>query len=270
MRIKAFSVIKNEEDIIEDWIYHYLYLCGDNNVHIIVNDTTDRTISILEKFKGKVTVDVKFGEKVQKGYNGRMIESYHNHIHSVIDRYRTECDVILPVDADEFLVKMVKDDQISCSKQEIIETIETYFNSKYDKYRVGWTEAVLTREIYDDPLLEVQDFIYASAEKMQKDSKMFFRAQDLVSVFPGQHDGESRREECLFTNLSLVHFRFRGASHFVNKVNKFPKRFAYYQRQNFQKYMNNHQIHLSDRTLILEKFQDLKFREHLIAARKYK
>ena len=53
MRVKIFTMVKNEDDIIEDWINYHGKIFGYKNLHIIDNYSNDDTYNILLKYKSK-------------------------------------------------------------------------------------------------------------------------------------------------------------------------------------------------------------------------
>ena len=91
--IKLFTMVKDEVDIVEDWIQYHGNIFGFNNLHIIDNMSTDGTFEILAKyatFRGVVVY--KHHDYGKKGDLMKQLISQNKTI------------IAFPLDIDEFIV----------------------------------------------------------------------------------------------------------------------------------------------------------------------
>lgn len=96
MKIVSFTMVNNESEIIESFVrYNYNFV---DEMVIIDNGCTDSTIRIVRKLIGegfKITV---YDESLEAYNQYRLDNKYLN---KIIDEIKP--DIILPLDADEFL-----------------------------------------------------------------------------------------------------------------------------------------------------------------------
>ena len=49
LTVKLFTMVKDEDDIIDIWIKYHGWLFGYNNLYIVDNFSTDNTYNIIKK-----------------------------------------------------------------------------------------------------------------------------------------------------------------------------------------------------------------------------
>ena len=131
MKIVSFTMVNNESEIIESFIrYNYNFLV---DMYIIDNGCTDNTIKILHNLKNDGYKIVIYDESLEAYDQFRLDNKYLN---KIIEE--SNPDLIIPLDADEFIISDHKDPRREMEKLSL------------DKiYYVNWQWYVMTEK--DDP-----------------------------------------------------------------------------------------------------------------------
>lgn len=131
MKIVSFTMVNNESEIIESFIrYNYNFL---DEMYIIDNGCTDNTIRILHNLKNDGYKIVIYDESLEAYDQFRLDNKYLN---KIIEE--SNPDLIIPLDADEFIISDHKDPRREMEKLSL------------DKiYYVNWQWYVMTEK--DDP-----------------------------------------------------------------------------------------------------------------------
>lgn len=131
MKIVSFTMVNNESEIIESFIrYNYNFL---DEMYIIDNGCTDSTIKILHNLKNDGYKIVIYDESLEAYDQFRLDNKYLN---KIIEE--SNPDLIIPLDADEFIISDHKDPRKEMEKLSL------------DKiYYVNWQWYVMTEK--DDP-----------------------------------------------------------------------------------------------------------------------
>ena len=131
MKIVSFTMVNNESEIIESFIrYNYNFL---DEMYIIDNGCTDNTIKILHNLKNDGYKIVIYDESLEAYDQFRLDNKYLN---KIIEE--SNPDLIIPLDADEFIISDHKDPRKEMEKLSL------------DKiYYVTWQWYVMTEK--DDP-----------------------------------------------------------------------------------------------------------------------
>ena len=89
-------MVKDEVDIVEDWLLYHGYIFGFTNLYVIDNYSTDGTYEILQKYqKSKNIFLIREADYTRKG-------DYMRHL--IKDRIGRNYDIAYPLDIDEFIV----------------------------------------------------------------------------------------------------------------------------------------------------------------------
>lgn len=122
MTIKAavVMVVKNEDDLIEPWLFFHGHLFGLDNLYVFDNGSTSpRTLAILDRYS-------ELG--VQVDYSRRTLEDYKSRSLWLGACFRNlgeqGYDFILPLDCDEFFALRDTDRVIQCDKDVILRELE--------------------------------------------------------------------------------------------------------------------------------------------------
>jgi len=92
--IKLFTIVKDECDIIREWIIYHGYLFGYENLFIIDNNSTDGTFEIMQEF-------LKNGINISREYDYSKKGTY---MQTLINNNCKIGDIAYPLDIDEFIV----------------------------------------------------------------------------------------------------------------------------------------------------------------------
>jgi hypothetical protein len=120
-RAAVVMVVKNENDLIEPWLFFHGYLFGLDNLYVFDNGSTNaKTLEVLEKY-------ATLGVHVD--YSRRTVEDYKSRSLWLGDFFKTlgqeKYDFILPLDCDEFFTVRAVEQIIQCEKDLILDRLET-------------------------------------------------------------------------------------------------------------------------------------------------
>lgn len=91
--VKIYTMVKDECDIVKDWILYHGYLFGFENIYIIDNYSTDGTYEIINEFKDYINIFREDDYKKKGIYMTLYIKTY-SHLN----------ELSFPIDIDEFIV----------------------------------------------------------------------------------------------------------------------------------------------------------------------
>lgn len=209
INIACIVQVKNEEDIVEDWILYNLYLFGDKNIYILDDGSTDGTRDILNKYSNRV--NLTFLSKEQQGLYAK-----RKNISDVIEKIKSSYDYIVPIDADEFVVLIN-----SANRDDIVNEFKKLDRKnwgvfKFKKYLTCWEVS----KDYLAPVSEIRDFYFSRHGYWSQ--KVFLTSQYAVAVGEGQHNGYSDHPNTIayMSPLCLVHFDWRGFEKAKQKCEK--------------------------------------------------
>lgn len=212
-KIVAISMVKNEMDIIESFVRHTLSFADE--LMIVDHMSSDRTPEILEKLQ-----EEGLPLTVEEIYDTRHLQS--EAMSSLLQKAASErnADLIIPLDADEFIVNTY--DTVPC--REILEELDPtkqytirwwayeplYPNDDEDVFLLsrplireakdlGWQKAVVggdfAREHFPLKLIQGNHFAYRDTESGQES-------------FPAEH----------LEKVYLAHIHWRSDAQFAAKV----------------------------------------------------
>lgn len=218
MNIHLFSFIRNETYLLQKWIPYHSSIVALENIHIIDHKSDEpHCISLLKKYENK-GLDVI---KTSKDFSLK-----HKLLTQLMHQYKSEADILIPLDADEFLCLSESDRSMNSDPADINKYLNSLsINGK--KYAFHVYEAVLDQIDYDDPLLEMKLFEYFPASETasgpNQQTKTFYPAKNFGYTDQGNHKGGvllAPNDLYNITNLSIAHFHMQGFSHFLNKLEK--------------------------------------------------
>ena len=97
--IKLFTMVKDEVDIIEDWILYHGTLFGFQNLYIVDNMSTDGTYEVIQKKEKNGVHLYRHANYKEKG----------NIMKQLINN--NKCTIAFPLDIDEFIVYYDKENR---------------------------------------------------------------------------------------------------------------------------------------------------------------
>lgn len=201
MKIKLFTMVKNEKDIIRDWIIYHGSMFGFENLYIIDNYSTDSTYEELLLFPHVNVVR-------KNNYNKK-----GKYITQLIKENCEPDDFAYPIDIDEFIVYYDKKQKsISVDKTKLI----SYFESLPDHrvYKTNYIQSQITvKNGYKRSAAETDYGIYDDYGENAKSfikKKMFNKSID--------HGNHISCSEYYLTNLCLVHYHCRNVEQMKEKI----------------------------------------------------
>ena len=194
-------MVKDENDIIIDWILYHGYIFGYNNIYIIDNFSTDGTYELILKFNNLINIYRKDDYKKKGVY---MTE--------LINKYCTSDDIAFPVDIDEFIVYYDKNKKnIDIDKDIIINYIKNL--PIYEIYKCAYLNPILTKPFGHINI--IKELNYASYNNYGSNSKSFINKK----VFNGiiDHGNHIPTDNFLLTNIVLIHYHHRNINQHKKK-----------------------------------------------------
>ena len=206
--VKIITMVKNEVDIVSDWILYHGYLFGFQNIFVIDNYSNDGTYEELLKFKDLINVS----RETTYTKKGEYMRSY-------INKYCDEGEIAFPIDIDEFIVYFnYNTNKISIDKN----IISTYINNLPPHY-VYKMNYIWSKFTCNDIITHPNGFIHAPVEskygylaEFNIFSKGFINTKlnhDYIDM--GNHFLTNNHYK---TDLCLIHFHCRNLDQMKNKI----------------------------------------------------
>ena len=202
--IRLFTMVKDEVDIIEDWILYHGYIFGFNNLHIIDNYSTDGTYDILLKYQREKNIFlIRENDYRRKGEFMR---------HLIKDRINNNYDIAYPLDADEFIV-LYQNGKID------INNLRVYLQqlpNNHSNYKTNYIQSTISSDNdigYRRATIECQNGIYANYNNL---AKTFFNNRK----WNGQvdHGNHCPNQKYYMTDICLIHFHSRNLNQVKQKT----------------------------------------------------
>lgn len=218
MNIHLFSFIRNETYLLRKWIPYHASIIDLEKIHIIDHKSDDpECLSLLNKYEKK-GLDVT---KTSKDFSLK-----HKLLTQIMHQHKSEADILIPLDADEFLCLSESEQSMNSDPADINKHLNSLpINGK--KYAFNVYEAVLDQIDYDDPLLEMNIFKYFPASENaagpNQQTKTFYPAKNFGYTDQGNHKGGvllAPNDIYNTTKMAIAHFHMQGFSHFLNKLEK--------------------------------------------------
>lgn len=209
-KIFLISMVKNEEDIIESFVrYHAKFFDG---LIIIDNKSSDDTFNILKQLK-KEGVPLYLHSDGEPSY--LQTKKMNNLLYATINQFHP--DIIVPLDADEFLVPA----DPAVDLRQIMNNL--------DLTKVGhvkWVTHVLTKEDNSEEL-----FVPARMKYILHDEKKEFKVilpahlteEKSLALIMGNHRAITRNpqekfEGIIIGQLKLAHYPYRSTEQIISKI----------------------------------------------------
>lgn len=201
--VKILTMVKDEIDIVKDWVLYHGSIFGYNNLYIIDNYSQDGTYNMLIDLKNKYGINVfQYKDYKKKGeYMTAFLKIFSKN------------EFTFPIDIDEFIVLYDKQSNVvSCDNNDIFK----YINSlpKLNAYKMNYIFAkILIDNGYDRAAVDCK---FGSYLDYGIKAKTFFHS----SLFKGKidHGNHFQTNNFLLTNLCLVHYHYRNLEQMKKKV----------------------------------------------------
>lgn len=211
--MKIFTMVKGENDIVEDWVNYHGTIFGYNNIYVIDNYSKDGTYETLIKLKNKYNINViRLPDYKKKG-----------EYMTFLLRYFSKNEVVFPIDIDEFIVYYDKhSNTINCEKDKILDYINNLPKLPYYKMNYIMSK-ILISEGYDRAAVEAHNGHYCD---YGSNAKTFFNSQLFKGII--DHGNHFAKDKYFLTSLCLVHFHERNLDQIKKKVYNNVKGLGYY------------------------------------------
>ena len=197
--IKIFTMVKDEADIVEDWIIYHASIFGYDNIYVIDNYSSDGTYEILQKYVPGINL---YRERDYKKKGEFMTNLINTHAKNMI---------AFPIDIDEFIV-YYDNNTISVKK----ELIKSYLNNlpKANVYKANYIQSIITKEGgYKRATTDANEGYYTSIGKNM--SKSFVNTNYYKGSF--DHGNHIPCDDFHLTKICLIHFHHRNLEQMKKK-----------------------------------------------------
>jgi hypothetical protein len=202
-------MVKDECDIISDWINYHGILFGYENLYIINNNSTDGTYEIMNEFLNKGIHIFNEEDYNKKG----------SYMRKLINSNCKNKDIAFPLDIDEFIVYYDNNSDtknIFCDKKKINDYINNLSDISDSKiYKANYIISIITDE--GGYKRATKDNKWGKYLDYKDNAKSFFR-NDLYNgvIDHGNHINDGSKY--FMTNICLVHFHCRNLEQIKKKI----------------------------------------------------
>ena len=222
---KLFTMVKDEVDIVEDWILYHGTIFGFENLYIIDNYSNDGTFQILEKYK--INKGIKLFR--EKDYNKKGL-----YMTQLIKNVKEDFDIAYPLDIDEFIILFDKN-----SNQIRIDNIKIYMSrlpKKYTNYKTNYIFSQIDTKDgigYNRACVEAK---YGEYTDYGNVAKTFFNNKTWKGEI--DHGNHYCNDNYFMTDLCLIHFHCRNLNQMKKKIYSNVKGLGY-EQNNIENLKNN-------------------------------
>lgn len=205
MTVKLFTMVKDEVDIIVDWINYHGNIFGFENIFIIDNYSTDGTyekICSLEHLKINILREKDYSKK------GIFMTD-------LIKKHCNDDDIAYPIDSDEFIVYYEDTPNSSVQCDKIV--ITNYINNLPDH--------VLYKAEYLIPRIEIDGGYKRATVETKTATKIYFNnfaksflKKKHLKGTTVDHGNHMLSENHFMTKLWLVHYHARNTEQLKKKT----------------------------------------------------
>jgi hypothetical protein len=197
---KIFTIVKDEIDIVEEWLIYHGCMFGWNNIFIIDNYSTDGTWEKINEFSHLINIFQK-PDYSKKG----------EYMRDLINKYCNDGEVAFPIDIDEFIVHY-DNNRITTDKKDINNYINTL--PKCSLYKANYINALITQDNgYEKATSEI---IHGSYCDMGNMAKTYFNTRYYKGCI--DHGNHIMSNNYLLTKICLVHYHARNNEQLKTKI----------------------------------------------------
>ena len=196
-KIIIATMVKNEDDIIREWIEYHGSIFGFENIYVIDNESVDNTYKICEEY---IVKGLHLEQKPDYLLKGEYMTHYKNTI---------PCDFFIPIDIDEFIV-YYKSNKVSYHN--ILAYIDGLKTSNV-LFKMNYINPVKTIEA--DSLKKFTHGIYTDYKDL---AKTFFKNTGNYKSYHIDHGNHMQTNNYILSDLCLLHFHRRSDLQHKRKV----------------------------------------------------
>jgi hypothetical protein len=201
--VKLFTIVKDECDIVREWIIYHGCMFGWNNIYVIDNYSTDGTYEIIQEFKDLIHISREPDYRKKGEYMTNLINRYCN----------GDETIAFPLDIDEFIVYYDKNTrEVSIDKS----LINNYINNlpPCRVYKANYLYPILRNENgYNNACKELDYSKYCDGGNF---AKSFVNKKYFNGVM--DHGNHLNCSDYYLTNIVLVHYHHRNIEQMRKKI----------------------------------------------------
>jgi len=199
--VKILTMVKDENDIVRDWVIYHGKLFGYKNLYVIDNYSRDGTWEILQEFKGRINMFRLHNYKKKGDYMTYLLRRFCKN------------NIVFPIDIDEFIVYYNdKKNKISCNKQ----LIHFYLSKlpNFPIFKMNYIQGLITEKNgYQRATCESQIGTYNDCGDH---AKVFLKSNLFRGVL--DHGNHYQTNHYIKSHLCLVHFHCRNLLQMKRKI----------------------------------------------------
>jgi hypothetical protein len=202
--VKIFTMVKDEVDIIKDWIIYHGSMFGFNNIYVIDNYSTDGTFEAINEFSHLINI-FREPDYLKKGeYMKKLINTYCNN------------EIAFPIDIDEFII-YYDNNEVSIDKN----LINNYINTLQPctVYKANYILSIIDNHTPNGYNRALAESDYGRYINMGNHAKSFFNTQYYKGdIDHGNHIHHMENNNYHLTKICLIHYHYRNLEQMKKKI----------------------------------------------------
>ena len=201
---KVLTMVKDEVDIVKQWIEHHGKIFGFKNLFVIDNYSTDGTFEVIKEYEGKINI-YRMPDYSKKG----------EYMSKLINSLQSMGTVFFPIDIDEFIVfRNPVNNTIFYNKEAIHHYLQWIIKDrdthvyKMNYITSGFNDLTDNKIIGNNPMGKFEDYGNAA--------KTFFTHINNPMVL--DHGNHYITNKYKLSKLCLVHFHCRNMEQMKKKI----------------------------------------------------
>ncbi len=203
MKIIVATMVKDEDDIIKEWLDYYGKIFGFNNIIIVDNYSTDNTYKICLEYIPKGIRLIRRKSYLNKG---KIMTNIKNSF---------KCNFFIPVDIDEFIVNYNK--KTNKINFNVINQL-TNIDKKYTNNLVFKMNYINPIKTNDNKINILKNFKYGHINNNYGKFAKSFIKNDISNNIIIDHGNHLSNYDYIVSQLYLVHYHKRSCHQFKKKV----------------------------------------------------
>lgn len=206
--VAIIAVVKDEDDVVEQWITYHAALVGGHNIWILDNGSTDNTANLLAKWSRICGIHV--GRLHDYALKGRATTDIMRQIY----KQHRRGELVIPLDIDEFLVLLDESAKagtgetelrIRCTNADLLGYMRT-LPVFHGVYKMAYLNAILPNAAgFQDAVSNTQ---WAQYSHIGNNCKSFVYSPLFQGAF--DHGNHMPSHPACMTRLALIHFHTRN------------------------------------------------------------
>ena len=197
VKVIISTMVKDEEDVVKEWIEYHGKLVGFENLYIIDNYSSDNTYNICNEYCSR---GVHLEKKQNYKEKGNYMTEYKNNIDS---------DIFIPIDIDEFICYYDKENKI-ISPEKTFEYLKELYNTNYGILKMNYLFPIRTNNNKD-----LSKFTHATYEDYKEFAKTFIIKKNAPSHLIFDHGNHYTHGKHFVSDLVLIHYTHRSHEQYI-------------------------------------------------------